>query len=453
MATITRTNDLIAISGNRYDVTETADTTTSSGRIVSRTVVPKMRDVTINFSAKGMKPNTRLYAFFEDLDVTRYTKMSYNRANTIAQAQGTSAANVSLFGDIVTDNKGSIEGQFNYVARDFNLPVGIKVFRLTDSQINGNDRTTISEATFASSGQLTIVDKVISTRVVNVSTQLASPATSSTNNNTGTTGADTTNNRTTLVDSGTATTLTVSDTVTSFLNTGTMGAPLTLNDAGRRLEQNTGTHLIDDLIVDNGIASTDLTAFTGDALTVTLTDYIDNNTGTLDHTAIWTDPDRGTWIDTTNSDNNIVENLHTAIRDYVVADTTALNREDLQEIVYTLDLGSYNSVSFDNLKSPTEIPFVPDNTVIINTVPDIPLTTVINDVKNDATILQNLGATGSTYEEIIAIAPSIIAADAVLCTLDAGSSTTIIFSGATEGGTGGGGGSKFDDLISEVLSM
>ena len=59
-------------NGLRTVVTEQIDRTSVGDRTVSRDIIPFMRSRNIEFVAKRMKPLTRLYAFFEGEDVTRF---------------------------------------------------------------------------------------------------------------------------------------------------------------------------------------------------------------------------------------------------------------------------------------------------------------------------------------------------------------------------------------------
>lgn len=165
-SSVTRTADLQTYStGNKYEIIESFDTTSAGETIRSRVVIPKMRNINISFSATGMKPNTLLYAFFDDVEVTSYTTLSYERANVLTNFQNTHAiANVMIFSPLVTDTKGDIDGIFFYKASELNMSVGDKIFRLTDSKSNNDDRSTIAEALFSASGSLSIKEEIVGTR-------------------------------------------------------------------------------------------------------------------------------------------------------------------------------------------------------------------------------------------------------------------------------------------------
>ena len=59
-------------TGNRTVITEVFDETSVGDRVVSRDLIPFMRSRNVQFISKRMKPLTRIYAFFDGKDVTRY---------------------------------------------------------------------------------------------------------------------------------------------------------------------------------------------------------------------------------------------------------------------------------------------------------------------------------------------------------------------------------------------
>ena len=54
-------------TGQFYNVVEQYDSSTNNDVVVNRFVVPKMRQTQINFVGEGLKPNTRVYIFFDNL--------------------------------------------------------------------------------------------------------------------------------------------------------------------------------------------------------------------------------------------------------------------------------------------------------------------------------------------------------------------------------------------------
>ena len=59
-------------SGMRTTITESFDEHSVGDRVVSRDLIPYMRARNVEFDGKRMKPLTRMYAFFDGMDVTQY---------------------------------------------------------------------------------------------------------------------------------------------------------------------------------------------------------------------------------------------------------------------------------------------------------------------------------------------------------------------------------------------
>ena len=149
--------------GTNYDVKESIDTVTNNDVAVSQTVIPKMRNVVINFTGAGLKPNTKLQVYFDNYKVTDFSTASVN----IDPAADANIVPDYFYnkGNVFTDANGTVSGSFFYDASHFNFSTGEKTFRLTDSPTNGNDSETAAEAKFNTSGQLTVLqNQIISTR-------------------------------------------------------------------------------------------------------------------------------------------------------------------------------------------------------------------------------------------------------------------------------------------------
>ena len=155
--------------GTSYEVIEQIDTRTDKDVVVNRSVIPKMRSVNINFTGEGLKPNTRMKVFFDNINVTSFCRLEY----------GTTATGADLFplaftkkdaNNLITDSTGKIQGVLAYNAGAMNLTTGEKSFRLTDSPTNSSDFETLAEAVFNSSGELKQVrDEIVSVRNANLS--------------------------------------------------------------------------------------------------------------------------------------------------------------------------------------------------------------------------------------------------------------------------------------------
>lgn len=79
------------------------------------TIIPYIRGSLINFTAKGLKPFTEVYPFFDNQDVSEYCKMS---------------SDVAYGGSLVTDVDGELSGQFRIPGGTF--LTGTKLFVLTN---------------------------------------------------------------------------------------------------------------------------------------------------------------------------------------------------------------------------------------------------------------------------------------------------------------------------------
>jgi hypothetical protein len=149
-------------TGVSYDVAEKIDTKTNNNVIVSKSIIPKMRSKTITFTGEGLKPNTRLKVFFDNINITNYCSL-----DGTANAETTMNTNSQRYGanNIVTNSEGKVVGLFSYNSNALNLNTGVKSFRLTDSPTNASDFETLAETVFDSSGELRQVrDEIISVR-------------------------------------------------------------------------------------------------------------------------------------------------------------------------------------------------------------------------------------------------------------------------------------------------
>ena len=123
-------------------------------RVINIAFVPWIRARNVRFSATRLKPNTRLYPFFDGDDVSLYCR----------QDEG------ALGSAIVTDNNGAVSGTFEIPSPlDNDNPrwrTGSRTFRLTSSQNNDADNVeTAAEGEYIARGTLeTVQDTIISTR-------------------------------------------------------------------------------------------------------------------------------------------------------------------------------------------------------------------------------------------------------------------------------------------------
>ena len=124
-------------------------------RVLNIAFIPFIRSRTVNFSGTRFKPGTRLYAFFDNIDVNAY----------VTPAGG------ALGGNIVSDANGAVGGTFAIpdptVDANPRWRTGTRVFRLTSSSVNDrvSDIETAGEADYVASGTLeTVRETIVSTR-------------------------------------------------------------------------------------------------------------------------------------------------------------------------------------------------------------------------------------------------------------------------------------------------
>ena len=137
-------------------------------------LIPYARSRVINFTARGMKPNTRVYPFFDGTAVATYC----SPANT-------SFANTASEGSaLITDSTGNLYGNFRLPNNDqLRFPTGPLKFRLTDSITNSSALgaiSTFADTTYSSGGaDITTQGNIISTREIEIGIRNVSQTTSS----------------------------------------------------------------------------------------------------------------------------------------------------------------------------------------------------------------------------------------------------------------------------------
>ena len=114
-------------------------------RVVSINILPFIRNRSIEFSATRMKPNTRVFPFFDNVDIS----------SNVTPSGGSEG------GNLVTDSNGAVSGTFAIpdptVASNPRWRSGRRVFRLTSSSTNSQDVnsiTTSAEGVYTARGML-----------------------------------------------------------------------------------------------------------------------------------------------------------------------------------------------------------------------------------------------------------------------------------------------------------
>jgi len=128
--------------------------TSLGDKVLSVAFVPFVRSRTINFTATRMKPNTKVYPFFDNVAIISY----------VTPTGG------SLGGNLITDDNGALSGSFTIPDPTVNSNprwrTGKKIFRLTTNSTNGDTSVeTSAEGDYNAQGLLnTVQNTIISTR-------------------------------------------------------------------------------------------------------------------------------------------------------------------------------------------------------------------------------------------------------------------------------------------------
>src|SRR6056300_1579673 len=134
--------------------------TSIGDRVVSVAFVPFIRSKTITFTATRLKPNTRVYPFFDNIDIASYVTPNGG----------------SLGGNLITDANGSVKGTFAIpdpkVDANPRWRTGQRLFRLTSSSTNSqtnSDVETAANAEYIARGLIeTVRETILSSREARV---------------------------------------------------------------------------------------------------------------------------------------------------------------------------------------------------------------------------------------------------------------------------------------------
>ena len=152
-------------TGTRLNVTPVTKTDRVGSRVRDVNIQPFMRSRPVQFVGRGFKPSTRLYAFFDGVNVAGYvTPTNSSFANTANEGSS-----------LTVDASGNVYGVFRVPADgSLRFRTGSKIFRLTDNPTNASGIglvTTSAQATYTAQGlSVQQQDTVISTRSAEVST-------------------------------------------------------------------------------------------------------------------------------------------------------------------------------------------------------------------------------------------------------------------------------------------
>lgn len=157
--------------GFQLDVQPETVTTSTGSRVINTSFVPWMRSVIVVFKANRLKPNTRVYPFFDGIQVASHCRqlhddvLDYDFTSPAEYSAYPHATNGDWGDSLITNSDGSIVGQFRVPANTFRT--GSKNFRLCDDAQNRASFTTTSATIpFSSNGlSQTVQNTIVSTRV------------------------------------------------------------------------------------------------------------------------------------------------------------------------------------------------------------------------------------------------------------------------------------------------
>tara|TARA_B100001093_G_scaffold153814_1_gene146546 strand:- start:1369 stop:6807 length:5439 start_codon:yes stop_codon:yes gene_type:complete len=153
-----------------------ADTITKEvgNEVIKVNFLPFMRSIKVHFDAQLMKPNTKLFPFFNGVDISSYVKEeAFQEFSDIADTvevrtyEGTTT-HPNTAGVLETDNSGRCIGSFIVPRNDvLKFKAGTREFRLSDRSDNDKAlESTFAETQFHSQGLLEVHQKtIISTKV------------------------------------------------------------------------------------------------------------------------------------------------------------------------------------------------------------------------------------------------------------------------------------------------
>lgn len=165
--TTTITTNMVR-TGVKAVVTPKIVTENLGDRVINVAYIPFIRSRDVEFRAKGMKPNTRLYPFFDEVPIDQYVSVWDDP--TVPEAfDPNDTANIT---PIITDQTGKASGTFRIPNTDsLRFRTGERIFTLTSSQTNEEiDRDSFGTAFYRAQGLLeTKQATILSTRNAEVS--------------------------------------------------------------------------------------------------------------------------------------------------------------------------------------------------------------------------------------------------------------------------------------------
>ena len=158
--------------GVSISVTPETQSQRIGARVTDTSIIPFMRSVVVTFIAKRLKPNTRVFPFFDGIGVATHCRpLSFDPTTDIIPTDPSAYSSYADgdYGDpLLTNAQGICVGQFRIPAATFRT--GDKNFRLCDDEFNRDSFiTTASMQTWSANGlSQSVQDTVVSTRVANI---------------------------------------------------------------------------------------------------------------------------------------------------------------------------------------------------------------------------------------------------------------------------------------------
>jgi hypothetical protein len=160
-------------------------------RVTNASIIPYMRSVTITVKCKRLKPATRIYPFFDGIDVAAHCRPLSSAALTASPTDPAEYSQYAItggtgdYGDsLITNANGELAIQFRIPAGTFRT--GTKNFRVCDDPFNRSSFVTTSATnSFSANGLSQVVQgTVVSTREANIAFNTVSDSRSVTENTT-----------------------------------------------------------------------------------------------------------------------------------------------------------------------------------------------------------------------------------------------------------------------------
>jgi len=145
-------------------------------KVIDIALIPFMRSRKVYFKAEGLRPNSKVWAYFDGTRVDAWVREeTFVRMSTDHKDYGNTQNNATAHPEgateLITDTNGAIEGSFFIPnTNSIRFRTGIQEFMILD--VSGGDKKksgTIADALYAATGYLDTIDQTIkSTRVLNV---------------------------------------------------------------------------------------------------------------------------------------------------------------------------------------------------------------------------------------------------------------------------------------------